>query len=99
MKCRSRVKTKNEKAKIVIVGDFWSFPKRDEGKIEAAKQCGVIFIDLSDIKDNKTYQAGLNSTVMDDQGNSHKITHDGVAAHPGDLGMKEIARRIIHSVM
>ena len=92
------IKTKNEKAKIVIVGDFWSFPKRDEGKIEAAKQCGVIFIDLSDIKENKTYQSCMNCTVIDDEGKAHQITHNGVAAHPGDLGMKEIAMRIISSI-
>lgn len=92
------IKAKNKKAKIVVIGDVWSFKNRDELKMAAAKECSVTFIDLSDIKDNKTYQAGLNSTVMDDQGNSHKITHDGVAAHPGDLGMKEMAMRIINSL-
>ena len=89
------IKTKNKKSKIVIIGDFWSFPKRDEGKIEAAKQCGAIFIDLSDIKDNKSYQSCMNCSVLDDEGKEHPITHSGVAAHPGDLGMKEIAMRII----
>ena len=92
------IKTKNEKAKIVVIGDFWSFPKRDEGKIEAAKQCGAIFIDLSDIKDNKSYQSCMNCSVLDDEGKEHPITHCGVAAHPGDLGMKEIAMRIISSI-
>lgn len=92
------IKAKSNKAKIVVIGDVWLFKNRDELKMAAAKECSVTFIDLSDIKDNKTYQAGLNSTVMDDQGNSHKITHDGVAAHPGDLGMKEMAMRIINSL-
>ena len=40
----------------------------------------------------------MNCTVINDEGKVHQITHNCVATHPGDLGMKEIAMRIISSI-
>ena len=42
-------------------------------------------------KDRPKYQAGKGTKAIGDDGIWHEITPDGVAKHPGDLGMKFIA--------
>ncbi len=41
---------------------------------------------------------GVGDTVYDDDGKAHVVEHDGVAKHPGDSGMQEIADRIIEKL-
>lgn len=82
------------KAQVIVVGDFWENGGRDEMKKRAAAELGVGFVDLSAIKDNKEYMAGLGISVYGDDGKQHEIKHDGVAAHPGDSGMEYIAQKI-----
>ena len=36
--------------------------------------------------------------VGGDDGAMHKVNHAGVAAHPGDKGMEEIAKRIYMAI-
>ena len=83
------------KAKVIVIGDFWSAGNRDHLKAEAAKNAGAEYVSLEGIKDNKDYYAGMGTTVYDDEGNPHTIDHAGVANHPGDQGMAVIAERII----
>ena len=54
----------------------------------------MCFVSLSEIKGNADYQAGLGTIVYDKNGNEHVIEHEGVAAHPGDKGMKYIAEAV-----
>ena len=89
------IKNKCPKARIIIIGDFWAKANRDELKIEAASNTNVEYVSLEGIKDNKDYYAGMGTTVYDDDGNPHRIDHEGVAAHPGDNGMEAIAERVI----
>lgn len=89
------VKNKAPEAKIVVVGDFWSNGERDSFKAKAAKNCGALFADLSEIRDVKKYQCGLGTIVYDDKGQPYTVEDMGVAAHPGNNGMNEIANSII----
>ena len=85
-------------AQILMIGDFWSKEQKDEMKQKACEETGVEFISLGEIKGLEEYQCGMDTTVYDSDGSSHTVEHSGVAKHPGDLGMKWIADRIIDVV-
>lgn len=89
------IKEKAQNAKIIVVGDFWSFDNRDELKKEAAYNQNVEYVSLDGIRDNEKYFAGIGREIKDDEGNIYIVDHDGVARHPGDEGMVAIAERII----
>ncbi len=82
-------------AKIIMIGDFWRYANRDEIKKVVSEECGVVFLDLSEIVSNPAYQCGLGTSVVDPYGNTHIVEHAGVAAHPGDAGMQFIAEGVI----
>ena len=86
------------KARILVVGDFWTYQDRDGLKEQACAEVGVEYVSLMGIKDNKKYQCGLGSTVFDADGKPHIVEHEGVASHPGDKGMAAIADRILQAV-
>ena len=85
-------------AQILVIGDFWDKEQKDEMKQKASEETGVEFISLDEIKGLEEYQCGMDTTVYDSDGSSHTVEHAGVAKHPGDLGMKWIADRIIEVV-
>lgn len=82
-------------AKILILGDFWSYEDRNLLKMQAAQQCGAIFVSLDAIMDDPTYQAGEKIEVTDQFGQIHEIRHGGVAKHPSDEAMAYIAQAIL----
>ena len=93
------IKEKCPKSKILVIGDFWEYKNRDELKEQAAKNTNVSFVSLKHIKDNKKYMAGLNSVIYyENDTKEHVIKHKGVAIHPGDLGMQEIANVVIKEI-
>lgn len=73
-------------AERVIVTDlFWNSSKNSVFR-EVAEERGYTFVRLTDLEqDEKTMAKGL-------------FWHEGVAAHPGDFGMKCIAERIIDAL-
>lgn len=94
----SYLKISCPKARILVVGDFWTYQDRDNLKEQACAEVGVEYVSLKGIKDNKEYQCGLGTTVFDAEGNPHIVEHEGVARHPGDRGMAAIADRILQVV-
>lgn len=91
------VSTKCPKAQIIVIDDFWD-DKKSELKKKAISGLKVDFVDLSEIRGKKEYQAGMGTTVYDADGGEHTIEHKGVAAHPGDKGMKYYAEKIIEKL-
>jgi len=85
---------KSPNAQIIVIDDFWDSGEKSLMKEHAARTCNVCFVSLSEIKGNADYQAGLGTIVYDKNGNEHVIEHEGVAAHPGDKGMKYIAEAV-----
>lgn len=72
---------KSGKAKIIITTGFWRHPA-DETIIEYAKENNLPLVELGDLGEKDEMKAiGL-------------FEHEGVANHPGDLGMKNMADRI-----
>jgi len=82
-------------AQIIVIDDFWYGGNKSTLKKKAADNTGVQFVSLSAIRDNALYQCGVGTTVYDADGNPHTIEHEGVAIHPGDLGMQYIANGIM----
>lgn len=89
------IKERCPEAQILVVGDFWEYQGRDKLKERAASETGAVYVSLAEIKDKPAYQAGLGTIVYGDDGEPHDIDHAGVAVHPGDLGMKQIAENIL----
>lgn len=69
---------------IIVRSCFWADPAKDEALQQAAKTVGATFVDI------RTLGADPTMAARSEQ----KIEHDGVAAHPGDKGMKAIADAI-----
>lgn len=67
--------------KVFVRSNFWLAPDKDAILRESAKAAGATFVDLGEI--------GRDPSMM--ARSERKIDHDGVAAHPGDKGMKGIA--------
>lgn len=76
---------KSGNAKIIMTTAFWKHPG-DNALIEYAKENDLPCIELGDLGELDEMKAlGL-------------FEHDGVANHPGDLGMKYIAERIFEEI-
>ena len=77
-----RFLNKSQKAKIILTTGFWKHPG-DKAIMEYAKEKGLPCVELGDLGDRDEMKAiGL-------------FEHVGVANHPGDVGMKNIADRIL----
>ncbi len=74
-------------AKITIVTSmFWRLDAVDEAIKHAANELDLKYVDISDLgADQSNMAIGL-------------FEHYGVSIHPGDLGMKRIAERIIEAL-
>ena len=71
---------------MVLTGLFWWFPEHEESVRLTAEQEGYRFVELKDLGiDERMAAKGL-------------FEHEGVAGHPGDLGMQKIAERILEAV-
>lgn len=92
------IKKMAPKARILVVGDFWTKDNRNDLKISAVKAANVEFVPLYGIADNRDYYCGMGTIVFDNDGKEHIVEHIGVAAHPGDKGMQAIADRIISAL-
>lgn len=69
-------------AKVVLTDLFWEYEPFDNFVAELAKARGYAFAEIHDLGNDEEMKA------------TSKFSHNGVAAHPGDKGMAEIAERI-----
>lgn len=74
-------------AKLIITNSFWYSPWTDEGIKKATQKCDGLYVELSDLGD------------MDEMKAIGLFEHSGVAAHPGDKGMRAIADRILEALL
>lgn len=67
--------------KVIVRSSFWANAAKDTALRQACEETGGTWVDISTLgKDEKNYARSERS-----------FQHDGVAAHPGDCGMKAIA--------
>lgn len=78
-------KIRSSGATLVVRSCFWADAAKDGILREACMQAGGIFVDIAALgKDESNYARA-----------EQKLEHAGVAAHPGDKGMKAIAAAIL----
>ena len=73
--------------KIIITDLFWKNATIDDAIHSVAKEKGYTLVSLSDLGENQENMA------------IGKFWHEGVALHPGDLGMQRIGRRIAQAIL
>ena len=73
-------------AQVVLTDLFWEYEPFDNFVAVLAKEHGYAFVKIHDLGNDETMKA------------SGKFSHNGVAAHPGDKGMAEIAERIYRAI-
>lgn len=79
---------KNGHPVIFVRSSFWPNPVKDEIMRQASADVGATFIDISKLGAEKSNAAS----------SERQIEHAGVAAHPGDKGMREIANAIFAAI-
>lgn len=79
---------KNGNPVIFVRSSFWANGVKDDIMRKASADAGVTFIDISKLGGDKSNSAS----------SERKIEHAGVAGHPGDKGMREIANAIFASI-
>ncbi len=73
---------------VVVRGCFWPSEAKDERLRAAAEKTGAIFVDI----------AALGRDPANAASSERPFKHKGVAAHPGDRGMRAIADAILAAV-
>ena len=89
--------------KVCCISEFWTDQKKDDAKKKACLNTNSEYVDISDIAspfdgDYTEYMIGMNVFVNGDDGHDHLVEHEGVAKHPGDLGHKVIAERVLSKI-
>lgn len=97
------IKGKSAKATIVITGNFWTNSKKDVVQKKVADQNNCIWVPLKqlDLPENKST---LSTQVFGADNKWHLISEggsaaQGVANHPNDKGMYNIAEAIYKSIV
>ena len=78
--------TPNPTAKVIITGLFWSNDEIENDIKSVATDLQATFVPLNDLGSSDENMA------------LGKFWHNGVAIHPGDLGMAKIAERIVRAL-
>lgn len=78
----------NNRPTIFVRSSFWPNQAKDEIMRAASSDAGVTFVDIGDLGRDKSNAAS----------SERKIEHAGVAAHPGDKGMRAIADALFEAI-
>ena len=77
---------KNKDTKVIVTDCFWEYDLLDKHIKSMTQRLDAYFIHIGDL--------GLDDTMRA----TGLFEHSGVAGHPGDLGMKNIAERIFEEL-
>ena len=78
---------KVEGTRVLITGNFWPAPYKDEIQRQVAEENGYAFVDMSDIAADGSNRA------------TGQFENPGVAMHPSDRGMFNIADKIFKRIV
>ncbi len=93
----SYIKYKAPDAKIVIAGTFWQNDPVNKIMIAESQSRKIPFVKLQHL-DTQVNKSFIGEDMFSVDGSKYKITDQGVANHPGDVGMKNIADLILAKV-
>lgn len=85
------------RARVAWVGAWYSDAEKQEVMKNSCALTGSVFVNIWDLNTRENQSAVGNTYTMTD-GTVNTITDNGVASHPGDSGMKEIANRILYAL-
>lgn len=91
------IKSKAPKSKILMTGVFWTNEPINNVLKSVAETNEIPFIPLSQF-DTKENISAIGEYATSEDGSKYKITNQGVANHPGDIGMKNIADTLIKKI-
>ncbi|HEY3323480.1 MAG TPA: beta-L-arabinofuranosidase domain-containing protein [Planctomycetota bacterium] len=74
---------------VIVRSSFWADAAKDEVLGQACQEAGAIFVNAGP----------LGKEASNVARSERQFKHDGVAAHPGDKGMKAIADAILDAVL
>ena len=74
---------------VVVRSCFWADAAKDQVLSQACQKAGGIFVNAGPLGRNAANAARAERS----------FTHDGVAGHPGDKGMKALADAIVQAVL
>lgn len=83
-----RTLKQSEQTEIFVRTSFWANQVKDDIMRKAAADAGATLVDLAKYSGDRSLEASAE----------RKIEHAGVAAHPGDKGMKVIADAIVTAI-
>lgn len=91
------VKKQNPNAKLIITGRFWKNVEIENILSQCATEDHIAFVNLDqlEIGENVSF---LGASIIGEDGLPHPVTDQGIANHPGDLGMRRIADCILAEI-
>lgn len=92
------IKEKAPNAKILLIGNIWENEKVENAKVNAAKETGAKYVDLTFIQNKEEFQNKMGDIVYDVEGMEHQIDYEPVALHPNDKAMEYIAGEILKEI-
>lgn len=92
------IEKKCPKAKIISVGNFWENTEIDAIKEDVSVKRGISYVSLDDIQNDIRYSSKIGESLFLSNGQIEEVTHEGVANHPNDEGMKKIAIGILKAL-
>lgn len=91
------VQNKVPTARIIIGGLFWAHAAKDAAIKAAALELNLTYVSMEGV-DTPSTRSSIGAIVQGDDGQSHTVKNDGVAAHPNDQGMGHMGTRLFNAV-
>jgi len=91
------IRAYNPDVTLITTGQFWRNDPKEAAMVAAAAVKNVPFIQLDQL-DNAGNKSVMGAIVYDAEGNPHAIDNQGVANHPSDTGMQNIAEAIYNAI-
>jgi hypothetical protein len=92
------IRNQLDAVEIVLIGNFWASDEIESIKEDIAAETGVRYVSVKDLWNDEKYMCGIGTKVYSDNGEWHIVEHGGVAKHPGDIGHRELAVRLLQAV-
>lgn len=91
------IRTHAPNSRVVFVGEWYSSAQKQTIISNACKNSGCQFVDISmlNVAEN---QSSIGTTITFPDGYKTTVESSGVASHPGNVGFRKIADKIINEI-
>lgn len=88
------IRTHAPNTRVIFVGEWYSTSQKQTIIANACKNSGCQFVDISMLNTEEN-RSSIGTVVSYPDGYTETVSSSGVASHPGDVGMKAIADKIL----